>query len=320
VDAPSARLVAVCDLVADRAARAAKQFGAERWYTDAAEMLDQEQLDGVCVCGEPRLHVEVGLQVAGRGLPVFVEKPSAMDSAEARRLAQAAADAGTWGMVAFMKRHAPAYVLARQLVEATEFGGVQQIHLHFTQGEYPDIWGLEAPRAFLVGQVVHIFDLARFLAGDVAEVAARRRTVAPTQFAYAVSIQFASGAVGTMTMNSLDRAVPWRDISERVDLTGVGESITVQDMLAVEHFAARDWRPAGNPFEALGVARHTWSPNWLGAIHGHRLCGYVGEIEHFARCLLSRQPASASLWDGVAALRFGEAVWESAETGRAVQL
>jgi myo-inositol 2-dehydrogenase/D-chiro-inositol 1-dehydrogenase len=315
--APSARLAAVCDLDAGRAERAARSYGADRWYTDVEEMLAAEQLDGVCICGAPQMHVEVGRQVLRRGLPIFVEKPSALTSRDARRLADAAQRAGAWGMVAFMKRYAAGYVLAKQLIEAPAFGGLQQLHLRFTQGEYPDIWGLDAPYAFLVGQVVHIFDLARFLGGDVAEVHARLHMVTKHRFAYAISVEFVSGAVGTLELNTLDHTEAWRDITEYADASGVGESVMVRDMLQVTHYAAKDWRPEP---QTWGAATRAWAPIWTGVGQGLTLTGYVGELEQFAQSLLSGVPAAASLWDGVEALRLSEAVWKSAQTGRVVAL
>ncbi len=314
VEAPSAQLVAVCDLQQERAERNAKRFGADRWYTDVETMLEAEKLDGVCICGEPQMHLEVGLQVLRRGLPIFVEKPSALTAREAQRLADAADRAGVWGMVAFMKRHAPGYVLAKQLIEASKFGGLQQLHVRFTQGEYPDLWGFSAAQAFLIGQVVHIFDLVRFLGGDVANVHARLRTVSDFRFGYAISLAFTSGAIGTMELNALAHHEPWRDIDESVELTGVAENVSVRDMWEVRYQPAEDWRPGtGHRF---GASRLAWSPNFLTTINGKALVGYLGEVEHFAQCLLSHTPASASLHDGAAALRIADAVWKSVQTGR----
>jgi myo-inositol 2-dehydrogenase / D-chiro-inositol 1-dehydrogenase len=318
VEAPSAWLVAVCDLREERAVVAAKRYGADRWYTDVEAMLDAGGLDGVCICGEPAMHLSVGLQVLRRGLPIFVEKPSAMTARQAQRLAEAAESRGLWGMVAFMKRHAPGYRLAKQLIDAPKFGGLQQLHVRFTQGEYPDIWGLRAVQAFLVGQVVHIFDLTRFLGGDVAEVHARLRTVTPHRFGYAVSVAFASGAVGTMTLSALDHGEPWRDIDESVEASGVGENVSVRDMWDVSYQPADDWRPEET--RRWGASRLAWSPNFITTINGRALTGYVGELEHFAQCVLSGQPATASLRDGAEALRFAEAVWKSAQTGKAAKL
>ncbi len=318
IRAPSAKLVAVCDLVAARAEGNAKRFGADRWYTDVATMLDKEDLDGVCICGVPDMHLGVGLQVLACGLPIFVEKPSALDSKRGQKLADAASKAGLWGMVAFMKRHADGYLLARDTMATPAFGGLQQLHVQFTQGPYPDLWGFEAPQAFLVGQVVHMFDLTRFLGGDVAQVHARLHLVTKYQFGYAISLEFVSGAVGTLLLNTLDHELPWRDISERAQISGVGESLVVDSMHFVTYYSAADWRPEAR--QRFGVPFRTWRPNYISVLNGKELGGYEGELEHFAQCLLAKQPASASLQDGVEALRLGEAVWKSAQTGRPVSL
>jgi predicted dehydrogenase len=318
VQAASAKLVAVCDLVAAKAEHNAKLFGADRWYTDVDEMLSKEELDGVCICGLPDMHRDVGMQVLGRKLPVFVEKPSALTSTDAQRLADAAEEAGVWGMVAFMKRHAPGYLLAKDIMATTEFGGLQQVHLQFTQGPYPDLWGLEAPHAFLVGQAVHIFDLTRFLGGDVAQVFARLKVADRNRFGYAISVEFASGPIGTLVLNAFDHILPWRDITEHVHLSGVGESVAVDSMQVVTHYPARDWRPESG--QEFGIPFRAWHPNFLSTMRGKNLAGYEGELEHFAQCLLAGRPGSASLQDGVEALALGEAVWESAQTGRPVSL
>jgi myo-inositol 2-dehydrogenase/D-chiro-inositol 1-dehydrogenase len=318
VQVASAKLVAVCDLDATKAERNAKRFGADRWYTDVDTMLDREKLDGVCICGHPDMHRDVGLQVLRRKLPIFVEKPSALTARDAQKLADAAARARAWGMVAFMKRHAPGYLLATDIMSAPQFGGLQQLHLQFTQGPYPDLWGFEAAQAFLVGQVVHIFDLTRFLGGGVASVFARLRVSSHNCFGYAITIEFVSGAVGTLTLNTLDHVLPWRDITERVHASGVGESLVVESMEFVTHYPAKDWRPESR--QEFGIPLRAWHPNFLATMRGKNLAGYEGELEHFAQCLLAGRPASASLQDGVEALRLGEAVWKSAQTDRPVSL
>jgi myo-inositol 2-dehydrogenase/D-chiro-inositol 1-dehydrogenase len=318
VQAPSAKLVAVCDLEAARAEGNAKRFGADRWYTDVGAMLAREELDGVCVCGVPDMHVDVGTQVLRRKLPIFVEKPSALTAKEAQKLADAATRAGIWGMVGFMKRHAPGYLLAKDIIATATFGGMQQLHLQFTQGEYPDLWGFEATRAFLVGQVIHMFDLIRFLGMDVTQVHARLNAVSEHRFGYAITVEFASGAVGTLVLNTLDHRLAWRDITEHLHVSGTGESLVVDSMHFVTHYHAQDWRPENR--QQFGIPFQSWHPNFLSIMSGNNLAGYEGELEHFAHCLLAGGPASASLQDGVQALKLAEAVWKSAQTGRPVSL
>ena len=75
---PEFDLVAVCDLVDEKARSAARRFGAPEWFTDVETMLGTAEPDGVCICGPPDMHYQVGLQALGRGIPVFMEKPPAL--------------------------------------------------------------------------------------------------------------------------------------------------------------------------------------------------------------------------------------------------
>ncbi|MCC6443752.1 MAG: Gfo/Idh/MocA family oxidoreductase [Armatimonadetes bacterium] len=87
---PWVYLVAACDLKEDLARRNTRRLGARAWYTDMDKMLTESGAEGVLAVGDPQMHVTVGPEVLKRGLPLFVEKPSAIDTEEARKLAQAA--------------------------------------------------------------------------------------------------------------------------------------------------------------------------------------------------------------------------------------
>ena len=182
---PQIDLVAVADLDEAKATRNARNFGAREVYTDAEKMLDEQQPDGVFVIGPAPMQCKVAPIVLKRGIPVYVEKPSANTSAEAKELAELAEANDTWGQCGFMKRFAYVYRMAKEIMQREEFGDLNMVTIHFGQGPYPQIWGIDlARRAMLIGQLCHIFDLTRFLGGDVASVQALYREVTPTQFAY----------------------------------------------------------------------------------------------------------------------------------------
>ncbi len=66
----------------------------------------------------------------------------------------------------------------------------------------------------------------------------------------------------------------------------------------------------------------TWTPEWteIIATKAEGTFGYKGEIEAFAKaCLGDGKPAS-SLLDGAKDLKVAEAIWESANSGKLVQL
>jgi len=114
---PEFDLVAVCDLIEERARLRAKKYGAPHYFSKVEVMLNKVRLDGVCICGPPQMHYEVGLKVLERGIPVWVEKPPAPDLAKTKELAELAKKRNTFGMVGFMKRFAPANLVAKEFIK-----------------------------------------------------------------------------------------------------------------------------------------------------------------------------------------------------------
>ena len=293
-----------------------RKFGARRAYADVDEMLDAEEPEGVCVVGPPQMHYEVGLHILERGIPIFVEKPSSIDFEHAYALAQAAEEAGTFGMTAFMKRFATAYEKAKAITELPEFGPVSMVSIRYSHGAYPLIWGLE-PEALccLVGNQCHAFDLARFFGGDVVEVYAKLCDHGKGRFAFAVTLGFKSGAVGLINSNATDD--PGWNIRETLNVSGLLCSVDVEDMIYLDYRPNKAWAR-----DLKGVA---WRQGMYALPHavaygqGGAYLGYEGELRHFAHCIRTGRTPRASLYDGAAALAIAEAIWESANTGKPVR-
>jgi len=107
------RLDAVCDRREDLARRNAQLYGAEVVCTNVGQMLDERQLDGVMVVGPLAMHYEVGMDVLGRGISLFVEKPPAPTLAQAEKMVACARANKTFLMTGFMKRHGLTYKKVR---------------------------------------------------------------------------------------------------------------------------------------------------------------------------------------------------------------
>ena len=305
---PEFDLVAVCDLVADKARSAARRFGAPEWFSDVEAMLDRAAPDGVCVCGPPEMHHAVSVQVLRRGIPVFTEKPPGLTREHTEELAAAARKAGTWGMVAFMKRFAPANVVAKEYMERDDFGRLSSITLIHGCGPYDD------PRRMLLFNGIHMLDLARYFAGNVVEVFAHKAEgVGPTQ-AVCVSMKFAHGAVGQLNMNS---GHSWSDCFEQTYISGAGVGIVVDSSRTTDVMSQRSRFAQAEGFQLFGWAgRYYVSGNMsVWEAGGHYTRGYWGEMSHFARAVLGQVEPTATLDDGVAAMRLIDSIMESAESG-----
>jgi predicted dehydrogenase len=228
------RLVAVTDPVAERCAEFAGTFGA-RPVPDVADVLSAG-VDAVFVCVPPLAHGPIEEAVAEAGIPLFVEKPLAVDVATAERVAAAVARAGIVTAVGHHWRYAATVRRAREHLDGRT--------VHLLAGAWldkvpPVAWWSDRVRSGgqVIEQAVHVLDLARLLAGEVVEVHAMADGVAPVpgadvDAATAAVLRFASGAVGTLSTTCLLRGKHRAGLELYADglaVTLTEEELVVQD-------------------------------------------------------------------------------------------
>lgn len=203
-----AQLVAFADIDAAKAQTAADRFQAKA-YTDYHEMLDKEALDAVYVCVPPFAHFDAELEAVKKGLALFVEKPIATTMAKAREIEQAIRAAGVISAVGYHWRYYDTTDRARELLADRTIG----MTLGYWLGAMPGVawWRVaEQSGGQMVEQTTHIFDLARYLCGEVEEVyaqyAVRTLQDVPNFSVWDVSaatLRFQSGVVGQMASSCM---------------------------------------------------------------------------------------------------------------------
>ena len=107
-------LAAVCDLDEARARKYAEEFGFADTYTDMAEMLEEEQIDGLVAVTPIALTEQIAGALLPHGIPLVIEKPPGETSEATRRLLAVAEASGTPHMISFNRRFSPAIMKARQ--------------------------------------------------------------------------------------------------------------------------------------------------------------------------------------------------------------
>lgn len=321
---PEVELVAVCDRNQERAQWGARTFGAERCYTDIEAMLAGESLDAAFVVGPPQMHFEVGQRCLEAGLHLFVEKPPAPTFAQARQLAHSARQTGRLAMVAFCRRHSPCYQIAKRISRRTGFGPITLIEIRFTCGSWtPQMWGLSTPLSFLIGVASHMFDLVRYLAGEVVAVYARWRQTEEARFGFAITLECHNGALALLNINSLET---WHGLHERLTLTGDGHFLEAEDQLRLRYYPAEARWAAGERPESAETVTSGFLQGWertgtyVSVPEGLGTSGYRQELAHFVQCVLRGQQPEPGLEDGAEALRIAEAAWESVNSGRRIKL
>jgi scyllo-inositol 2-dehydrogenase (NAD+) len=173
-----ARVAAVADPAPGRAAEIGRRIGATP-YTDPMEAIHHQGVDAVVVVTPTDTHAMYCVEAARARKQIFCEKPLAPTMAEAERLAAAVERAGVLFQIGFMRRLDPAYRKARQLIDEGRLGRV----IHYTglmrDPGAPPVEYLKASGGIFMDQLIHEFDIARFLVGsEVERVIAHGRDVA----------------------------------------------------------------------------------------------------------------------------------------------
>ena len=179
------RIVGVATGHTETAERAALEIGCAAWTDDYRTLLARDDVQVVDICTPNHADEAVVLAAAEAGKHIYIEKPLALDVAQARRMVHAVAGTKLKGQVTFNFRFAPAVIRARQLMSAGFTGRVFSFHTRYNRSSYiaslkPLSWRLSRAAAgggalFDLGS--HALDLVHYLLGDVSEVNATLETL-----------------------------------------------------------------------------------------------------------------------------------------------
>ena len=180
-DAEGADIVAVCDIDRGRAETFARDFGATP-FTDAQEMLTAIRPDFVDVATTVETHRPLVELALASGALTICQKPFAASWPDALTMVEAADRAGRPLLVHENFRWQHAFRLVRAEIEAGAIGRPSFARLSFRHGF--DVYAnqpylAEVEDFGLMDMGLHLFDLARFLMGDVASVACHTQRLNP---------------------------------------------------------------------------------------------------------------------------------------------
>lgn len=316
--APGGRLVAVVDTVAERAQPLAEQYGAD-WYTDLDPVLARDDVHVICICLPTRLHLDIGERAVAAGKHVVMEKPLELTLERADRLLAAGRANGVQIAAIFNRRFIPALKATKRAVDEGLLGDVMVADMYFKgyrSQEYYDgsgwrgTWAMEGGAA-LINQGIHGIDLLCWIAGPVARIFGYadhlRRQIEADDTTVGV-VRYASGAMGVIEgMTSIQPALP-----DRLEFHGTNGSIQLSA------YSIAQWNVPG---------AESW-PAEVEAEERSQLAGVpnLGQIGHFVQIadmvgvVREGRPPVVSGDEGREALEVTLAIYESARSGREIQL
>jgi len=211
----------ICGRNEEDVKRAAHDYGWEQYSTSWEEVVRRNDIDVIDICTPGDSHMPVAVAAAEAKKVVFCEKPLANTLTEAAAMLAAVQTNGVIHMLCHNYRRAPAVALARQIIDEGQIGEIYHYRGTYLQDwlvspDFPRVWRLEKAKAgsgALGDLVSHSVDHARYLVGEITEVAGLLKTfiaerpvekgsriLAPVDVDDAALslVKFENGAVGTI--------------------------------------------------------------------------------------------------------------------------
>ena len=137
-------MVAFCDLIEEKAVKAAKEYGTPdaKVYTDYHKLLEDKTIDVVHVLTPNRAHSFITVDALNAGKHVMCEKPMAINSAEALKMLEAAKKSGKKLTIGYQNRQRPdSLYLKKEAMDGT-FGDIYYAKATAIRRRAVPTWGV----------------------------------------------------------------------------------------------------------------------------------------------------------------------------------
>jgi len=289
---PETEVVAACDMDLERAEAFAQKFGVKA-YTNSQMMFEKEEIDAVTICVWSTNLASEAIKALKAGKHIFVEKPMASSTEEARKMMELASANKRRLTVGFIERFNPAVQRFKKLINNGEIGSVVSATAKRVS-RWPERIG---DVGVVKDTAIHDIDIVRYIfAEDPMAVYANAGSLKHTRFEdYAqIMLTFSGGRTAFIEANWL---TPYK--VRKLTVTG-SKAIISLDYITQEMSIETEGQTL--------TPREEWKePLKI-------------ELQHFAECILQdKEPLVAGL-DGLKALEISEAALISATKGTMIRL
>ncbi|MGA9994572.1 MAG: Gfo/Idh/MocA family oxidoreductase [Pyrinomonadaceae bacterium] len=294
-------VAAVHDVFVEKAEQLARSCGAGVAQS-AAELI--ETVDAVYITTPNTKHTELAVAAVEAGRYVFCEKPLATNQTDARVVLEAAERSDRVFQVGHNRRFAPVYAMLKHLI--SEDGAPHSAHVKMNRGELINPAWVADPQVtggFLYETTIHMFDMMRFLFGEVAQMTAFGSTHEyPEVDDFSVLLKFENGMHATLC-SAADAS--WLFPFERVEVFCHHRTITTREMEAIVDSAGLDNKQTIHSMHQLSKEE-----KW----------GYAQEDRAFVDSIVNGKPAVVTALDGYKSVELVDACYRAVSTGEKISL
>ncbi len=320
---PSAKLVAVCDVVRPKAQALAAEYGAEA-CADYHDLLDRDDIDVFEIVVWSGRHAEIGIEAARHGKHVLVTKPIDVTLAAIDALIDACESNGVRLGAVHQFRSFPTYLATREAVQSGALGKMvianafvpwYRSQSYYDGDEWRGTWRWDGGGA-LMNQAVHYVDLLQWIMGGISEVfayadvAAHHERIEVEDVAVA-AVRFVGGAIGTIQAStSIYKGLP-----ARMDLHGEQGNV----LIAGDAFTLWDVQGRPQPKTATDVGT-TGAADPKPALGDPAVAAHVAQIADFLAAIDEGRPPQLDGREARKAVEVNLAIYRSAAEKHPVSL
>lgn len=315
-----AELVAVCDVIPERAQKFATKYHTKA-YSSLKEMIagSDRDIDVVSVLTPSGYHARNVVDIVQYKKHVVVEKPMALTLDDAEVMIHACDAAGVRLFVVKQNRYNYPVTKLKEAVDAGRFGRIVmgsarvrwcRDQSYYDQDDWRGSWLLDG--GVMSNQAAHHIDLLNWLVGDVVSVFAytsRQLVDIEAEDTGVALIKYANGAIGTIEATTAARP---KDLEASISILGESGSAEISGFAVNE---MRTWQfveELDTDKEVLEKYREN-PPNVYGF-------GHLEYLKHVVHAMQNEGAAMVDGLEGLKSLRIINAIYESAESGREVNL
>ncbi|MBQ6998456.1 MAG: Gfo/Idh/MocA family oxidoreductase [Clostridia bacterium] len=323
-----AEVVAICDINPERLKMTAKEFGIEKTFNSADEMLANVELDAADVCVWNCNHAECTIKALEAGLHVLCEKPMAYNTEQAIKMKEVADKMGKLLMIGFTMRFSDECRIAKDFIENNYMGDIyyskaNYIRRHGAPGGWFSNKKLSGGGP-VIDLGVHVIDLTRYLMGSPKPVSVYAATFDKLK-----------------NRPNLKTDVAWKPLDAKdddiYDVEDLATALIRYDNGAVTHLETSysiNGEPTGKNelFGTKGgmvmngsdIKLYTEMNGFMVDVdpetdnYKNGNSQYFSEMSHFVDCVKNGTPCIASADDGIIVMKILDAIYESARTGHEV--
>ena len=203
------KIAAVCDIVEEKAKKAAEKYDVEKIYTDYNELLADPDIDVVSICTPSGIHGEIVQAAARAGKHVLCEKPMEITREKIDKTIEVVESSGIKMGCVFQRRLQRESIAIKEALDSGKFGKViladaylkyYRSPAYYKSADWRATWEFDGGGA-LMNQGIHGIDLLTWFVGDVESVFARCATFVrdiEVEDTAVISLKFKNGAFGVI--------------------------------------------------------------------------------------------------------------------------